>query len=391
MTHSKYDIIIIGGGLMGASTAYHLIKQDQSLNIAVIEMDPTYEKASSALSFANIRTNFSLKENIQISQHTTEVLKTFETDMQVDGDQPYISWRQEGNLFLYDEKTIQAAQASYQLQKSLDCAVEWWTPDQIKQNYPLYNLDTIVAATFGSNDGYLDGYCFLGAYKSKSRSLGVKYLEAEVTEILHDDGKVTGIKCSSGQSLSSDIVVNCAGAWAAKIAATANVKLPIAPTNRQAFCLDTTVKPDGPLPLTVWPNGIIFRTETGNHINLVGDAPDVGPVGFDFSCDENYFVETLWPQLARVVPAWEALKIINTWAGLYAINTFDWNALLGEWPELKGFYLANGFSGHGLQQAPAVGRYLAELILNQPPTLDLSIFNPIRLFENKPIIELGCL
>ena len=124
---------------------------------------------------------------------------------------------------------------------------------------------------------------------------------------------------------------------------------------------------------------------------MVGDSPDVGPVGFDFSWNENYFIETLWPQLAAVVPAWESLRLIRAWAGLYAINTFDWNALLGEWPELKGFYLANGFSGHGLQQAPAVGRYLAQLILNHPPTLDLSIFNPKRLFDNKPITELACL
>jgi len=391
MTHCKYDVVIIGGGLMGGATAYHLIKQDQSLSVAVVEMDPTYEKASSALSLANVRTNFSLKQNIQISQYAMEVINTFQEDMQVNGDQPFISWRRQGNLFLYDNQGARAAKSSHQLQKSLDCAVDWLSPDQITQQYPLYNLNGIVAGTFGHNDGYLDGYCFLSAYKSKSRSLGVKYINAEVTAVLSSAGKVQGVKLSTGQSLLTDIVVNCAGAWAAKIAATADVNLPIAPTNRQVFCLDTTVKSDGPLPLTVWPSGIIFRTETGNHIILVGDSPDVGPVGFDFSCDENYFIETLWPQLAEVVPAWEALKLMKCYAGLYAINTFDWNALLGEWPELKGFYLANGFSGHGLQQAPAVGRYISELILNQTPTLDLSIFNPIRLFENKPITELACL
>ena len=157
MTVSKYDIVIVGGGLMGCSTAYNLIKQDETLSVAVVEMDPTYEKASSVLSMANVRTNFSLKENIQISQYTMEVIKTFEEDMQVDGEKPFICWRQEGNLFLYDDEGVQAAKTPYELQKSLDCAVDWLRPDDIKEQYPLYNLDGIVAGTFGHNDGYLDG------------------------------------------------------------------------------------------------------------------------------------------------------------------------------------------------------------------------------------------
>jgi len=388
---SKYDVVIVGGGLMGCSTAYNLTKQDETLNVVVIEMDPTYEKASSVLSMANIRTNFSLKENILISQYTMEVIKTFEEDMQVNDDRPFIAWRQEGNLFLYDDEGVQAANSSYESQKSLDCTVNWLSPNEIKEQFPLYNLDGIVAGTFGHNDGYLDGYAFLNAYRSKSNSMGVKYITSEVVDVLSLGGKVQSVKLSTGELLLSNIVVNCAGAWATKIAATANIKLPIEPTNRQVFCLDTKVKPDGPLPLTVWPGGIIFRTETGNQILLMGNSPDDDPVGFEFTWDKKRFTESLWPQLAEVVPAFDTLKLLKGWAGLYAINTFDWNALLGEWPNLKGFYLANGFSGHGLQQSPAVGRYISELILNRQPILDLSIFSPTRLFENKPVIELGCL
>jgi len=391
MMVSKYDVVIVGGGLMGCSTAYNLTKQDETLNIAVIEMDPSYEKASSVLSMANVRTNFSLKENILISQYSMEVIKTFEEDMRVDDNKPFIAWRQEGNLFLYDDEGVQAARSSYESQKSLDCAVNWLSPNEIKEQFPLYNLDGIVAGTFGHNDGYLDGYAFLNAYRSKSRSMGVKYITAEVVDVQSLRGKVQSAKLSTGESLLSNIVVNCAGAWATKIAATANIELPIEPTNRQVFCLDTKLKPDGPLPLTVWPGGIIFRTETGNHILLMGNSPDSDPVGFEFTWDLKRFTESLWPQLAEVVPAFDALKLMRGWAGLYAINTFDWNALLGEWPDLKGFYLANGFSGHGLQQSPAVGRYISELILDRQPTLDLSIFSPTRLFENKPVIELGCL
>jgi FAD-dependent oxidoreductase domain-containing protein 1 len=113
------------------------------------------------------------------------------------------------------------------------------------------------------------------------------------------------------------------------------------------------------------------------------------PVGFDFKWDDKRFKEILWPELAEFVPAFDTLKLIRGWAGLYAVNTLDQNAILGEWPELKGFFLANGFSGHGLQQAPAVGRYLTELIIGNSHTLDLSIFGPERILSNQPIIEGG--
>ena len=157
---------------------------------------------------------------------------------------------------------------------------------------------------------------------------------------------------------------------------------------RQVFALDTEVKPVGPLPLTILPSGLYFRTETGGLI-LIGKSMAEDPVGFDFSCDDRRFTEHLWYELAEFVPAFDTLKLVRGWAGLYAVNTLDGNAILGEWPELKGLFLANGFSGHGLQQGPAVGRYLSELILGIPPTLDLSIFRPERILENKPLVEGG--
>ena len=113
------------------------------------------------------------------------------------------------------------------------------------------------------------------------------------------------------------------------------------------------------------------------------------PVGYEFSWDDKRFMEILWPELAEFVPAFDRLKLVRGWAGLYAVNTLDGNAILGEWPEVKGLYLANGFSGHGLQQAPAVGRYLSELILKQPLSLDLTVFHPDRILDQKPINEDG--
>jgi glycine/D-amino acid oxidase-like deaminating enzyme len=164
------------------------------------------------------------------------------------------------------------------------------------------------------------------------------------------------------------------------------VKLPVEPVKRQVFALDPAVKPEGPLPLTILPSGLYFRTETGGQI-LLGKSMKDDPVGFDFNWDEKRFTEKLWPELAEFVPAFDTLKLTRGWAGLYAVNTLDGNAILGEWPDLEGFFLANGFSGHGLQQAPAVGRYLSELIVGIRPTLDLSIFRPERILENKPLGE----
>jgi len=388
MEKGCYDVIIVGGGIMGSSTAYNLMKVDEKLKLAVVEMDSTYTYASTSLSMANIRIQFSLKENIQISQYAFEFLDRFEEEMAVDGDKPDISYRREGNLFLVDEDGIKAAEKGLASQKALGCEIEWWSPEEIKEHYPLYNPNSFTGGTFGPKDGYLDAYSVLMGYKKKSRSLGANFIKDEVVEILTDRGSVTGVKLASGGRLKSRFVVNCAGAWAAKIAKTASVVLPIEPTTRQIFTLDTKVKPEGPLPLTILPSGLYFRTETGDLI-LLGKSMDDDPVGFDFDWDRKRFEDILWPELAQFVPAFDTLKVLRGWAGLYAVNTMDENAILGEWPELKGLFLANGFSGHGLQQAPAVGRYLSELIISKTPTLDLSIFNPERILENRPLSEDG--
>ena len=382
------DVIIIGGGVIGSSTAYHLMSRDPQLKLTVVEPDPTYTQASSTLSLANIRIQFSLKENIQISQYTLDVLHDFDEAMAVDDNKPNIGYRPEGNLFIIDESGQESAEKAFELQKQMNGSVDWWSPDEIKKRYPLYEIGNYRGGTFGSQDGHLDAYAFLRGFRTKAGHLGATYIKDEVTEIITDSGRVTGVQLASGNRLTSDRVVNCAGAWAAKVAQTAGVNLPIDPVKRQVFALDPAKKPESPLPLTFLPSGLYFRTETGNLI-VCGKSMTNDAVGFDFTWDENRFMGIIWPDLAEFVPAFDTLKLVRGWAGLYAVNRLDGNAIIGEWPELKGFYLANGFSGHGLQQAPAVGRYISELILGQRPTMDLSIFNPQRIIENRPVNELG--
>jgi glycine/D-amino acid oxidase-like deaminating enzyme len=388
MSMQTYDIIIIGGAIMGSATAYYLTKADPGLRVAVIERDPTYARASTTLSMSNARIQFSLKENIQISQYAFEVLDRFEDEMAVAGNKPKIYYHREGNLFLVDADNETRARRSFELQKSLGCRIEWWTPQKIKAAFPLYDTGRFLGGTFGPDDGHFDAYAALMGYKAKARFQGADYLQGEVGAIATRSGRVTGVRLASGESLTAPSIINCAGAWAAQIAATAAVNLPIVPVKRQVFTLDTAVKPQGPLPLTVLPSGLYFRTETGGVI-LLGKSMAEDPSGFHFTWDDKRFMEILWPELAEFVPAFDRLKLVRGWAGLYAVNTLDGNAILGQWPELEGFFLANGFSGHGLQQAPAVGRYLAELVLKLPISLDLSIFGPKRILDNKPLSEGG--
>jgi glycine/D-amino acid oxidase-like deaminating enzyme len=381
-----YDVIIVGGGVMGSSTAYHLVAADPGARVAVVERDPTYQQASTALSVGNARVQFRLAENIQISRHTLEVLETFEEDMAVDGDRPGVGFRREGNLFLVDGEGEPSARASLRLQQSLGCDVFWWSPDDIEERYPLYRTGGFVGGTFGPRDGRLDPYALLRGYKAKAKQQGARFIRGEVVEILRDGRRVTGVQLAHGDRIMAGHVVNCAGPWAAELGLTVGVALPVVPVKRHVFVLDTAVKPEGPLPLTILPSGLYFRTEPGGTI-LVGRSMDEDAEGFDFAYDRDRFLKVLWPELARFVPAFDTLKLVRGWAGLHALNRFDGNAILGEWPELSGFFLANGFSGHGLQQAPAVGRYLAEAMLGREHALDLRAFTPQRILERQPLGE----
>jgi glycine/D-amino acid oxidase-like deaminating enzyme len=388
MSIKTYDVIIIGGGIMGSSTAYYLMNADPTLKVAVVERDAAYAQASTTLSMANVRIQFSLKENVQISLYTMQVLKRFEEDMAVEDQKPKIYHRQEGNLFLVDAAEETAARRAFEMQKDLGCQVQWWSPQTIREHYPLYEPEGFIGGTFSPDDGYIDAYAVLMGYKAKARSLGATYIQDEVVTIKKTQKRVTGAELAAHGRLNAAFVVNCAGAWAADVAKTAGVKLPVVPTTRQVFTLDTAVKSTDPLPLTILPSGLYFRSETGGLI-LLGKSLQEDPVGFNFIWDDKRFLELLWPELAEFVPAFDRLKLVRGWAGLYAVNTLDGNAILGQWPELNGLYLANGFSGHGLQQGPAVGRYLSELILEKPLSMDLSIFSPQRILENRALSENG--
>ena len=386
MNTKTYDVIIAGGGVMGCATAYYLMLADSTLKVAIIEMDATYAKNSSVLSDANTRLQFNIKENIEISQYALEKLATFDNDMEVGGVKAKVAFKQEGNLFLTDAENAADAKAGLAVQQSLGCDVKWLTPDEVVSRYPLLSKDGFAGATFGALDGTMDPHAVLMGFKNKAVDLGAEFIEAEVAEITHEKGQVTGVKLTSGEHFSTKHVLNGAGGWATKLAKTTGVELPINPVMRQVHIVEIAEKIEMEYPFTFFPTGIYFSQEHGNRF-MCGKSFDDDPIGFDFVTNRRAFEDRMWEDLVGHAPAFDRLKYIGAWAGLYAVNTFDGNALLGEYPTMRGLMLANGFSGHGFQQCHAVGRYLAELIRGVPPALDLAIFSPNRILENKPVFE----
>jgi len=387
MSLTTFDILIGGGGVMGCATATYLLRADPTLMVAVIERDSTYARSSTILSDGNTRLQFNLKENIRMSQYGLEVLARFADDMEVDGMRPDVAFRQQGNLFVIDAESEAESREGLALQQSLGCDVAWLTPPEIPAFFPAYTLSGCVGATFGPLDGTMSPDAVLRAYRRKAAALGARFVEAEVAAVLREAGRVTGVALASGERLSGGAVLNAAGPWAARLARTAGVDLPVAPVKRQVFIVDTPLRPDRILPGVFFPSGLYLFHE-GEGLFMVGKSLPTDPVTEDdFGWDAGIFEAELWPELVALIPEFDRLKVLRGWAGLYEVNTLDGNAILGEWPELQGFYLANGFSGHGFQQCHAVGRYLSEMILGARPALDLSIFGPRRILDNAPVFE----
>ncbi len=386
MSSNSFDVILAGGGVMSCATAYYLLGYEPNLRVAIIEKDPTYARSSTVLSDGNIRLQFNIKENIQISRFGLEVLKTFKNDMEVAGIKPDPLFRQEGNLFLVDENGVETAKQGLYLQQSMDCPVEWLSAEDVMERFPLYHLESLAGGTFGSLDGTMDPNTVLIGMKKKVVAMGAAYYEDTVVEVLVEGGKAAGVRLASGRTLTGPRILNGVGAWGKDLAKTAGVDLPVQPVKRQVFTFEAASTPDVVMPLTVFPSGLYLIHEHGNRF-MCGRSFDDDPVGYDFQLDRVAFMDRMWPELVEYVPDFDRLKLTGGWAGLYAVNTFDGNAILGEWPGLDGFYLANGFSGHGFQQCFAVGRYTAELMLSRLLSLDLSIFSARRIVENKPVFE----
>jgi len=382
------DILIIGGGVIGSSIAYHLAADGRGGRITVVERDPTYEHATSPRSLGGIRQQFSLPENIQMSQYSLGVYQDFADLMAVDGARAEIDLRQQGYLFLLTAKERPVFEANQAIQQALGAPVEMLDPDALAARFPSLNLDGIEAAAFGPEDGWFDPHGAVQGFRRMARALGVTYVDDDVVAIDDDGERVTGVRLKGGDTRPAGVVVNAAGPWAGEVAAMAGMALPVVPLRRQVFFFEIREQLE-PLPLTTDPTGVYFRPEGKGYLAGRSD-PDELP-GFNFTVEQSYFDEIMWPVLAARVPAFEALKGGQSWACHYENNQFDENLIIGPWVGgLDGFYMACGLSGHGIQQAPAIGRAMAELLLDGGyETLDLSRMGYRRIIDDEPLFESG--
>jgi len=389
MTSNIYDVVIVGGGIIGSAIAYFLAAQDEfDGTILVVEKDFTYEKSSTSLSVGGIRQQFSTPENIEISKFGAQFIKSIHNYLTTDGLIPDVAFSEFGYLFLATEKGLPILKQNHSIQKAYNDDAVLLSPKELTQRFKWLNPDEIVAGSLGViNEGWLDPYSLLMGFLKKSKSLNVTYLEDEVIDIKITKSKVIGVTTAKGETIDCGLVVNAAGTQARHLAAMAGINdLPVFSRKRYVYvinCRERLVN----CPLVIDPTGVYFRPEGDRYICGVSPPEDQAPECFDFKMEYELFEKIVWPVLAHRVPAFEAIKLGTSWAGHYAYNIKDQNAILGPHPERNNFIFANGFSGHGLQQAPAVGRAISELItFGSYQTLDLHRFSFER-FSNGELVK----
>jgi len=387
-----YDVVIVGGAVVGSATAYFLAENpDFNGSVLVIERDWTYAKSATALSSASIRHQFSNPLNIQISQFGTEFIRDFHARVAVNGDAPELGFKENGYLYLGDANGAPMFERNCATQQSCGADVVLLDPDQLKTRFPWLNTDSLVNGVYGqSGEGWFDSYGLLQGMRRKARSLGIEYIENEVVDVLREGSTITGVVLKSGETIGCGLMVNAAGTRGPAMARLAGLDIPVEPRKRCLFVFDCRTPLDGVVPLTIDTTGIFFRPE-GKYY-LTGCYPNPDPLADvdDFDVIHSEFEEVIWPALAERIPAFEAIKVVNSWAGHYDFCMLDHNAIVGPHPEVSNFLFANGFSGHGLQQSPAIGRGLSELIVyGGYRSLDLAPLGYARVVENKPFLEEG--
>ncbi|XP_011312053.1 FAD-dependent oxidoreductase domain-containing protein 1 isoform X2 [Fopius arisanus] len=418
---SHVDVVIIGGGAMGSSIAYWLKKMSNGgLSVVVVEKDPTYSQASTVLSAGGLRQQFSLEENIEMSLYGAEFLRTIDQHLYVENEPPVdVQFHPYGYLLLASEEGAEALTRNSKLQNSKGAKNILLTAEKIKQRFPWMNTEGVALGCLGlENEGWFDPWCLLSAFKKKAVKLGAEYVNAEVKGfIFRKDEQVivsgTGIEKYQGLNhvvvktendekkvIQFALCVIAAGAHSGEIARLAKigcgpgiltVPLPVECRKRYVYHFHAPEGPGINTPMTIDTSGTWFRREgLANHY-ICGRSPSCDadePSTDNLDVDEAFFEKNIWPLLGNRVNSFENLKIESSWAGYYDYNKFDENGIIGPHPYFDNMYFACGFSGHGIQQAPAVGRAIAELVVySEFRTLDLSRLAFDRLISLEPMQE----
>jgi len=392
--HTSYDIVIIGGAMMGSSAAWFLSKdEDFDGRILVVERDMSFETCSTAHTNSCMRQQFSVDLNVRISQFAADFVKNIRSYMGGDARVPELSIHSYGYMYLADTETFaDVLRENQKVQLAAGAATQLMTADQIRDAYPFYQVDDIVLGSINLVDeGYWDGATVFDWWRRQARERGVEYIQNEVVAMSKNAAgtKVESVTLRSGEVVSCGKVLNASGPRAAVTARMAGIEVPVEPRKRFTWIFSAETPLDRQLPLTIDPSGVHVR-ENGGGTYLAGGHPEVDPaVDFDdFHMDHGFWEGHVWPILATRIPQFEAIKVTSEWAGHYAYNVFDQNAIMGPHPEIGNFHFLNGFSGHGLQQSPAMGRGTAEFLVHGAyKTLDMSSFHYDRIVEGRPIEE----
>jgi FAD-dependent oxidoreductase domain-containing protein 1 len=361
----RVDIAIVGGGAIGSAVAAFLLDQPGfSGSVAIVERDPAFRRASSALSAASIRQQFSTPENIRMSRFSFGWLR----------DNVDVGLHESGYLYLAPPDGVSVLEDNHAVHEAEGVDTILLTPRELAARFPWMSIDGVALASLGlSGEGWFDGYMLLQRLRALARDRGARLIAGEVVRIEVEGGRVASVVLADGGSIACGSVVDAAGPWAGAVAAMAGIALPVEARRRSVFVFE----PQDPVvgcPLVIDTSGAWFRPEGGGFIAGIAPPSDADIADLPLDVDR--------------VPAFDAVRVTNSWAGYYEVNTFDYNAIVGPHPDVTNLYFANGFSGHGIQQAPAVGRAIAELLVHgHYATLDLSVFAFDRIADGRPVAE----
>ena len=389
----RYDVVIVGGAMLGSSIAWFLTdNRDFNGSVLVVERDPTYTSCATAHTHSCIRQQFSAPINVKVSQFGADFVHNFRRYMGNDPRVPQPILHSFGYMYLADTPAFaETLKALQKIQVACGAGTRHMTRDEIAAEYPFYRLDDIIAGNHNLIDeGYFDGGTLFDWWKRSARERGVEYCSNEVVAMTRNAAGtcIESVTLKTGEIIGCGTVVNASGPRGARTARMAGIEIPIEPRKRFNFTFAAEKPLDRDLPLTIDPSGVHVHTDGPYYLG--GCAPDVDPaVAFDdFEMDNDIWEAKAWPAIANRIPQFEAVKLINSWAGHYDYNTLAQNAILGPHTKIRNFMFVNGFSGHGFQQSPAMGRGMAELIAyGEFRTLDLTPFSYARIERNEPFAE----
>ncbi|MCW5633907.1 MAG: FAD-binding oxidoreductase [Rubrivivax sp.] len=390
MTES-FDVVIVGGAVVGSAAAYFLAEAlPPGARVLVLEADPSYAHCATTRSLASIRHQFSTPENVRMSMFGTAFLREAPRRLAVNGEAPLIGFVEAGYLFLASEAGWPTLERNHAVQRAEGAEVVLLRRDALAARFPWLATRDLAGGSLGlAGEGWLDAHGLMQGLQRKAKALGVTWRHARVDALVRVGSRIVAVHMADGHLVACGTVINAAGTGAAALARTAGIELPVQARKRCVFHFRSPEAARG-CPLVIDPCGLYFRPEGQGFLCGIAPAEAEDRESNDFDVPARWFEERLWPLLAHRVPGFEAARVLSSWAGHYDVNLFDHNVILGAHPGVDNLLFANGFSGHGLQQAPAVGRALAELVAHGGfRTLDLRALGWQRVLEQRPLRELN--